>query len=160
MSRCCIVPVQINEGALTYPYGGHGPPQFPPGPDGDGRGWLGSGGFYKSMGYLCRIFGQLNPGITRADTNALNNMNTSDVTRPAALLADYFGPSWAHLDQPVGLNIGFTDGHASFVALEDEDVDRAFLHNGQGDGVRDPFTMLFWEALDVGDFEELRWNWP
>ena len=87
-------------------------------------------------------------------------MNTSDVKRPAALVSDYFGPSWAHIEQPVGLNVGFTDGHASFVAIEDEDVERTFLYNGQSDGIRDPFTMRFWEAIDVSDFTELRRLWP
>jgi len=153
-------PSQVNEGVLTYPYGWHGDPRIPPGPDGQGRGWLGSAGFYRSVGYFYRIFGQLNPGITVADVKALNQMNTSDVKRPAALVADVFNPSWAHIEQPIGLNVGFTDGHGSFVAPEDEDVDRAILYNGLGDGIRDPFTMLYWEAIDVGDFTELRKAWP
>ena len=156
-------PSQREEGGLTYPYGWYGPPIL------QGRGQLASHGFYRTVGYYYRIFGQLNPGINRADTNELNELKISDQEAPFAIVSDvfaHFGDTWSHV-APYGLNVAFSDGHAAHINTGIDEYDRAAQYNAcyseancVGDGTRDPFVFDFWKSLDSGDFSRLRSRWP
>ena len=125
---------------------------------------------YKASGYYYRLFGQLKPGIPREDIEAMRRWRLSMLTNEVALVADIFGNygsppgrSWAHRSPP-GVNVGFFDGHVAFVAVAEEDVERAMRYNEGSmkdkSYIRDPFVHEFWRALESGDFSEIRRRWP
>ena len=162
-------PSQRQEGGLTYPYGWHGPIRIGRAAQFNGRGQLSSNGFYRMVGYLYRIFGQLNPGITRSDTIELNELKLTDQEAPVALVTDvfaHFGDTWSYVS-PYDLNVAYSDRRAEYINTGVEEYDRATQYNScyseaqcVGEGIRDPFVFDFWKSLDHGDFSRLSSRWP
>ena len=136
----------------------------------------GSGEHYKTMSYYYRLFGEYahTPFISMEDIGQMQQWtlaNLADLGRPAGFLADIFGfysggDSWAHLG-PHAVNVAYSDGHAATVSIDGQDYSRCNYYNnnnaGPGAGhspVRDAFVFEFWQAIDRGDFTDLRRRWP
>ena len=119
---------------------------------------------FRFTGYYYRIFGQWydNPGVTREEVERLQNFQIGiDDEKPLALFADIFhpgGPSyywgppgypadtvWPHIEDPTGVNVSFTDGHAEFISQPRiEEWGQESLLAGTGNG----YVVKFWEYLE------------
>jgi prepilin-type N-terminal cleavage/methylation domain-containing protein/prepilin-type processing-associated H-X9-DG protein len=124
-------------------------------------------GNFRFTGYYYRIFGQWGGGggatsATQADVEKLQSYQLGNNEKPLAVFSDIFhtgGPAWwwgppgypadtlwPHSQDPIGLNVAFTDGHVEFMArprmldwvMEAYDVD----------GAGDRFVSMYWEWLE------------
>ncbi|MAE66775.1 MAG: hypothetical protein CMJ18_21105 [Phycisphaeraceae bacterium] len=121
------------------------------------KGWHdGIANGYRTTSYHYRLFGQISSGMTFDDLSALHNHQT-EVDGPIVLVSDIFhlghpnwGPYpadvlWAHHESPPGLNLGFSDGHATFrTDRRTYDYAVTFTHFG----FQDHLVMLYWQLLD------------
>ena len=160
----------------SYPMGWYGPPLSGRAAQFDGRGILRSSGFVRFTSYYYRLFGQLNPSITRQEIEDMSRWTLSNLEEPIAISSDIFGSfgdTWSH-QAPYGVNVTYSDGHGAFENVGIEEFERATFYNNNGGysaagdsgvgyqsgGIRDPFVRDFWRALDSGDFGKLRARWP
>jgi prepilin-type N-terminal cleavage/methylation domain-containing protein len=142
-------------------------------PDGQG-GWKDSPSGYRFMGYIYRIFGEVDGSGSPAGnriTLALNEVKKfkfGKMKGNKALLKDIevlgwgSGLSWPHT-QPYGLNVAYSDGHAEFMQLNRRDYDAARAWATKVDpGVTNAsyYTVVMFSAMDTKDFTELRKTFP
>jgi len=123
----------------------------------------------RLCGYFYRIFDQSNPPvITEVDVDELNNLRYSNIEHMIALTANIFGPTWWRLEEsetwphrnPLGVNAAFSDGHASWVDVPEEEYDRAIIASDAYRYAADDYVFLFFQALDNGDFSILKSTFP
>ena len=93
------------------------------------------------FGYLYRVFGSdFKPYITADEVTKINNLKIGKPKKMMVLTTDVAWNSntlyWSHM-RPYGLNVAFTDGHASFVQMRRAEYDaaadcaRTYTSNGQ-----------------------------
>ncbi len=119
---------------------------------------------YSYSGYNYRIFGQTenhgSVGVTQEDVDRLNQYRQLGTDAPIAMFADIIHPgsaswgppgwpndtTWAHVDGPAGLNVGFSDGHTKFISRPrmTEYGDWSLQVYGHSDR----FVMMYWEYLE------------
>jgi prepilin-type N-terminal cleavage/methylation domain-containing protein len=121
-------------------------------------------GNYRFTGLFYRFFGQWydNPGVTREDVERLQSYRIGfDNEKPMAIVADIFhpgGPSyywgppgypadtvWPHIQDPAGVNVSFTDGHANFFSeprIEEWGRESLLARTSNG------YVVKFWEYLE------------
>ena len=142
--------------------------RYPLGWDGDLRrstGWWDEDFLYRFTSYHYRIFGQEQPGtVLPEDIERLHQYQVLGTEQPIALLADILHPgpasepdawgppgidndtTWAHIDGPAGLNVGFSDGHTVFISRP------RMTEYGEWSlriyGNSDRFIMMYWEYLE------------
>ena len=65
---------------------------------------------------------------------------------------------WPH-KSPYGVNVGFSDGHASWVGtgrgVYDKSREYPLSDEYQNDSFRDGFAVFFFKACDKGDFSRV-----
>jgi prepilin-type processing-associated H-X9-DG protein len=98
----------------------------------------------------------------------LNDLLYSNIDNPMALTADIFGPTlwrledregWPHR-KPLGVNAAFSDGHAAWADVPEEEFQRALAAADAYFYGPDDYTFLFFRALEDGDFSELERVFP
>ena len=123
----------------------------------------------RICGYFYRIFDQPNPPIiTQVDVDYLNNLRYSKMEYTMALTSDIFGPTiwrleehmtWPHR-KPLGVNVAYSDGHAKWVLVDEEEYHRAIVASDAYFYGTDDYTFLFFQALDNGNFSRLKSTFP
>ena len=123
----------------------------------------------RICGYFYRVFDQINPPIiTQGDVDYLSNLRYSNMEQTMALTADIFGPTiwrleenmtWPHRN-PLGVNVAYSDGHAGWVDVPDEEYRRAVAASDAYFYGTDDYTFLFFQALDNDDFSKLEDAFP
>jgi hypothetical protein len=123
----------------------------------------------RICGYFYRIFDQPNPPIIKqADVDYLSNLRYSKMEHTMALTSDIFGPTiwrleecmtWPHR-KPLGVNVAYSDGHAKWVLVGEEEYRRAIVASDAYFYGTDDYTFLFFQALDNGNFSRLKSAFP
>lgn len=123
----------------------------------------------RICGYFYRIFDQPNPPIiTQADVDYLDNLRYSKMEHIMALTSDIFGPTtwrleehttWPHR-KPLGVNVAYSDGHAKWVVVGEEEYRRAIVASDAYFYGTDDYTFLFFQALDSDNFSRLKSVFP
>ena len=129
-------------------------------------------GSYRFMGYLYRIFGQVEgPGpIAARKQKAVNDvmkfrfgkMKNKALVKDLLMMGWGLGLTWPHR-QPYGVNVAYSDGHGEFVQLKRSDFDAAYRQATKPDsGVVNAsyYTVIMFDALDSQNFIELRNTFP
>ena len=120
---------------------------------------------FRFTGYYYRVFGQWGGGpaaASREDVEKLQAYQFGNEEKPLAVFSDIFhtgGPSywwgppgypadflWPHIQDPVGINVAFTDGHVEFISRP-RMLDWAVEAFGV-DGAGDRFVSRYWEWLE------------
>jgi len=105
-------------------------------------------------GYYYRIFGQTRGTILPQPF--IDELYRLEPDSEEALTSDIFldrfyrGPP-PHVE-PYGLNVGFADGHAVFMDLGTDELNRAVLADTLQQGRSDEFAYYYFRALSSGDF--------
>lgn len=123
----------------------------------------------RICGYFYRICDQPNPPIiTQADVDHLDKLRYSNIKHAMALTSDIFGPTlwrleehvtWPHR-KPLGVNAAYSDGHAKWVVVGEEEYRRAIVASDAYFYGTDDYTFLFFQALDNGNFSRLERVFP
>ena len=85
-----------------------------------------------------------------------------------ALTSDIFGPTiwrleesltWPHRN-PLGVNVEYSDGHAEWISVGEEEYQRAIVASSAYFYGTDDHMFLFFQDLDNGDFSKLESAFP
>jgi prepilin-type processing-associated H-X9-DG protein len=142
---------------FTYPFGWNMPKP--------GIGISNPLNYYRCIGYLYRIGGQVSQGLTQQQIDDLASIRLGRPKQMKAMITDIVGQSgggtWPHR-KPYGVNVAYSDGHAEFVAMTEADYKRNLTVSGISTGVKnsDVFVYNLFAALDNKDFTALRLAFP
>ena len=107
----------------------------------------------KRIGFLYRLFNQtVSPSVNEQERLKISNLRLGKFKGRVALTSEVFY-LWPHL-KPYGVNVGMSDGSASFVQMTKFDWEVSVRQNfAKSQGGYDNYVVYFWRALEMEDYQ-------
>jgi type II secretory pathway pseudopilin PulG len=116
----------------------------------------------KQISYLYRLAGWdlgTSTSMTKDEVQRIGRLRLGKFKGTESLISDTMGypygqlSAWTHT-KPYGINVGYSDGHAKFINLTQQDYETALRLRSLSDS--DAYIYLMFRAFDTGDFTEAR----
>jgi prepilin-type N-terminal cleavage/methylation domain-containing protein len=116
----------------------------------------------RQISYLYRLAGWdlgTSTSISRDEVVRIGRLRLGKFKGIEALTSDTMGypygelSAWPHI-KPYGITVGYSDGHATFINLTQQDYETALRLRSLSDS--DAYIYLMFRAFDTGDFTEAR----